>query len=344
MGIQSHFNNFHTKIKLGRQDSTYKSARDRDDKITKAIRESFKQENYPVVSDFIQGSLATSTAIVPISGDYDVDRALVIADDNAPDNPIDPKINAFEVLENRGFKNAKIKKPCVTADYSSENVHIDFPVYKIRGDQHYLAVGKRNSDEANRSWAAADPRGLIDWINDASNHGHSSDKKQDQYKRLVQYFKRWRDHQFSEAVATKIFSIGLTVMAKECFTPSFDDEGFRQDLESLRKTAEHMLNAGYFSVFDTGKFMVCVSLPVQPWRDIFTGSSVDTGTQFRNKLANLRDKLIEAEAIDDVRKQCQILNKLFGDDFEVPDPPVKSESTAKAVYPTAGAVGTSQGA
>ena len=116
MGIQSHFNNFHTKIKLGRQDSTYKSARDRDDKITKAIRESFKQENYPVVSDFIQGSLATSTAIVPISGDYDVDRALVIADDNAPDNPIDPKINAFEVLENRGFKNAKIKKPCVTAD------------------------------------------------------------------------------------------------------------------------------------------------------------------------------------------------------------------------------------
>ena len=344
MGIQSHFNKFHSKIKLGRQDPAYKSARDRDDKITNDIKESFKQAKYPVVSDFIQGSLATSTAIVPINGDYDVDRGLVVEDDAAPENPVEPKVNALEVLENRGFKNARIKKPCVTADYSSECVHIDFPIYKIRGDQHYLAVGKRNSDEANRSWSAADPRGLIEWVNDASNHGYSAGTKQDQYKRLVRYLKRWRDHQFSEAVAAKIYSIGLTVMAKECFTPSFDDEGFRQDLESLRKTTEHMLNAGYFSVFDQGKYKVSVTLPVQPWRDIFSGSSVDTGTQFRNKLAKLRDKLIEAEGLNDVRKQCEILNKLFGDDFEVPDPPSKSESVKKAVYPTAGAVGTSQGA
>ena len=83
--------------------------------------------------------------------------------DTAPENPVTPKKTALEVLENRGFKNAKIKKPCVTADYASDNVHIDLIIYKRSGEQHYLAVGKKNSDENNREWAIADPLGLMEW-------------------------------------------------------------------------------------------------------------------------------------------------------------------------------------
>ena len=33
MGIQTHFDKFHDKIKLGREDNAYKKARDRDDSI-----------------------------------------------------------------------------------------------------------------------------------------------------------------------------------------------------------------------------------------------------------------------------------------------------------------------
>ena len=35
MGIQTHFDKFHDRIKLGREDEAYKKARERDDSIKK---------------------------------------------------------------------------------------------------------------------------------------------------------------------------------------------------------------------------------------------------------------------------------------------------------------------
>ena len=344
MGIQTHFDKFHDRIKLGRQDDAYKKARDRDDSIKAAMKTAFSKAGYPVVADFIQGSLKTHTGIVPISGDYDIDRALVIDEKKAPENPVTPKKEALEVLEDRGFKNAKIKKPCVTADYASDNVHIDFIIYKRSGDEHYLAVGKKNSDEANREWSVADPVGLMDWIDDTNDY--DEDETEDtlaQFRRLVRYLKRWRDVQFSDTVAAKVFSIGLTVMAKRELVPAFSTEGARKDLMALRATVEAILDAGYFDEVETGKYRVRVNLPVEPRRDIFDGSSLDTGTQFHSKLQRLKNRLTEAEATSDERKQCEILNKLFGDDFKVPDPP-KGSSRARAVYASPGVVRHSQGA
>ena len=345
MGIQTQFNKFHNQIKLGREDQAYKKARERDDSITDDVRTAFKGAGYPVTGDFIQGSLATATAIVPLSGDYDIDRGLVIDADTAPDNPVEPKLTVLEVLEDRGFTNAKIKKPCVTANYVSENIHIDFPIYKKYGSQHYLAVGKKNSDENNRSWSNADPKGLIDWVNDRSMHWELASEKHHQFQRVVRYLKRWRDYKFTETVAKKVFSIGLTVMAKRQFSPSFSSEGSPQDLLALRDTVNAILDGGYFSHEGNDQFRVAVSLPVEPWRDIFYGSSLVTGTQLRNKMTTLRNKLNEAADLDDVVKQANILQSCFGDHFEVPESPKGSSgATKKARYATAGMVGTSQGA
>ena len=251
----------------------------------------------------------------------------------------------LDVLEDRGFKNAKIKKPCVTADYASDNVHIDFIVYKRSGDQYHLAVGKENSDENNREWSTADPLGLLEWIDDASayDEGEAQDVLA-QFRRLVRYLKRWRDVQFNKTVATKVFSIGLTVMVKRELVPTFSTEGARQDLPALRATVDGILNADYFHEEETGEYRVHVDLPVEPHRDIFDGSSLDTGTQFHNKLRRLKKRLAEAEALSDERKQCEILNQLFGDDFKVPDPPTGSSKARKAVYAAPGIVRHSQGA
>ena len=339
MGIQTHFDKFHDKIKLGREDDAYKKARGRDDNIKAEVKTVFSEAGYPVVADFIQGSLKTYTGIVPISGDYDIDRALVIDEEKAPENPVTPKKKALDVLEDRGFKNAKIKKPCVTADYASDNVHIDFIIYKRAGEQHYLAVGKKNSDEDNREWSVADPLGLIDWINDYETKDVLA-----QFRRLVRYLKRWRDVQFSETVAVKVFSIGLTVMAKQQLVSAFSTEGARADLVALRATVEAILGTVYFDEEEAGKYRVRVELPVEPGRDIFDGSSLDTGTQFYNKLKHLKEQLKKAEDLSDEQKQCEILNKLFGDDFKVPDPPTGSSKARKAVYATPGLVGHSQGA
>ena len=345
MGIQTHFDKFHDKIKLGREDEAYKKARERDDSIKNSVSSAFAQAGYPVVSDFIQGSLGTHTGVVPISGDYDIDRALVIEDEAAPENPLTPKKKTFDVLQDRGFKNAKIKKPCVTADYASNNVHIDFIIYKRSDGQHYLAVGKESSDVNNREWSAADPHGLIDWINDNSLYGGDSGKAVlAQFRRLVRYLKRWRDVQFSQTMAAKVYSIGLTVMAKKCLQSSFSTEGARQDLQALRATVETILDAGHLTLVEAGRYRIQVQLPVQPWRDIFDGSSLDTGTQLYNKLHRLKEKLAEAEGLSDEREQCRILNELFGEDFEVPDPPKGGSKKERAVYTSAGIVTVSVGA
>ena len=57
--------------------------------------------------------------------------------------------------------------------------------------------------------------GLTDWVNDNSLYGADAKAVLAQFRRLVRYLKRWRDVQFSQTVAAKVYSIGLTVMVKE---------------------------------------------------------------------------------------------------------------------------------
>lgn len=345
MGIQKHFRTFHGAIKLSKQDDVYKAARKKDDSITKDVKAAFDDAGHPVIDDFIQGSFSTDTAILKKTGDFDIDRAVVIAIDTAPDNPVNPKVViSDEVLKKRGFKNAKIKTPCVTADYTSENLHIDYPVYRKNVDTYELAIGKRNSDGANRKWEDSDPKGLTDWIKDKSAYVGSADAKLLQFNRVVRYLKRWRDEKFSETVAAKVYSIGVTVMAKKSFTPSFDDEGAPDDLAVLKLTVSKMLSGGYFSPTGSDQYKIHVDLPVKPGRDIFDGASIDTATQFRNKLKRLEGKLEDAIAETDEVKKCKILQEMLGDDFPVPDKSADSSNAKRATYSTSGAVGTSQGA
>jgi len=340
MGIQANFFKFHENIKLGYESESYSSAKVKDLSITKAVKEAFKAKGYSVIDNFIQGSFSTHTAVQSLDGDFDIDRAIVIDFEDAPENPVDTKKVVLGVLEKRGFTNATIKKPCVTADYAAEDLHIDFPIYSKQGDSYFLAVGKLNSDENNREWSSSDPKGLKDWVNDKSMFYGSAGDELQQFKRIVRYLKRWRDVKFSEAVAKKVYSIGLTVMAKESFLPCLDDDGNPNDLKAMKDTVNQMTSRGYFSYEKDEKYRVRVLLPTSPWRDIFDGSALDTGTQFINKLNNLDNKLLDALTETDEIKQCKILNNLFGEDFIIPE----LIKTQKAKFSSAGTVGTSQGA
>ena len=50
--------------------------------------------------------------------------------------------------------------------------------------------------------------------------------------------KRWRNINFHEDTCRKVFSIGLTVMFKQQFQSSINNEGLENDLESLKKTID----------------------------------------------------------------------------------------------------------
>ena len=345
MAIQQRFLKFHNAIKLSREDDAYKKAREKDDSVTNDVKKAFRDAGYSVIEDFIQGSLAMHTGVKRKGEDFDIDRAVVIDIANAPDDPVKPKIVICdEVLEKRGFKNAKVKKPCVTADYASENLHIDYPVYRKSGGAYELAIGKRGSDETQRYWDQADPKGLKDWVVDKSGYGGSADAKVFQFYRVVRYLKRWRDEKFSSDICRKIYSIGIAVMAKQCCNPVMDDEGRPIDLTALKNTVSAMLTRGYFINQGDDTYVVSVILPVPPYREIFHNNCKNTGTQFRNKLKSMEGKLNDAIAEEDEKKQCEILKDLFGDDFPDCEEAKKADRSDKRRFATAGAVGTSQGA
>lgn len=344
MSLQAKFSSYHGKISLGHGADSYKSAREKDDSILRELKSAFKDAGYPVIDSFLQGSMATRTAIKHKVEDFDIDRAVVIDYQQAPENPVEVKKLVLKVLEKRGFKNAKIKKPCITADYASLNLHIDITVYRRRGDFYELAVGKFGSDENNREWSASDPKGLIDYINNSSVYLGSSQEKLSQFKRSVRYMKRWRDHQFSDSTAKKVYSIGLTTMLKNEFQPGFNADGKQSDLIALRATVSQILDTGkYFLAIGGGRYKVTVPLPVTPYLDIFDGAAIDTGTQLYNKLCSLRGSLENTEKEASLKKQCENIQKIFGDDFDVPEKE-QNNKPAKSLYTSAGIVGTSNGA
>lgn len=368
MPIQTHFDKFNKRIYLTNQSDGYKKAKEKDLSILKDIKTALKTAGYPVVDSFFQGSFAVDTAINSLQGDFDIDRALIIDEGKAPEDPVDPKKIVLKVLEERNFKEPKIKKPCITADYKSINLHIDYTIYQhssnfFLGDTYELAVGKIGSDKNNKEWSASDPKGLIEWIESTDNYGEIKLSKRKQYKRLVRYMKRWRDVNFSEDVRKKLFSIGMTIILKEQYNPNTLSTELQDDLTVLKKVVDNILTENYIrkEIFKD-QHRLFVDLPKKPYRNVFqhkveggecqSGSDLNLGTQFKNKLEQLKATLEKALNETCEIEQCTLLNKVFGNDFLIPkkdnnnnnNTVNKSKNLGTAYFPTAGASGTSQGA
>lgn len=353
MSLQTYYNKFAKAIELTWGSKQYKDAREKDDMITPKVEAAFKDKGYVVHSNFMQGSLKSNTGVVPVNGDdYDIDRAIAIEEDGSPDNPVEPKKVLKNVLSDHGFSNPRIKKPCVTADYASKPLHIDFPVYRVDEYENYqLAVGKEHSDENNRSWDDADPKGLNDWITSDDNHqGGILSKKltpeeKRQFYRLVRYIKRWRDIKYtSKEQRDKIYSIALTIMMKKSFCPCIDGEGTPDDHTALKNTIEAVLEDGvFFSENWSGDLNLEVYLPVTPKDDVFKGRGDIVATVLQNRLIKLLEAIEKAEDEESDKKACGILQKQFGSDFpEGDDNGTTNNSRVKSSTP--GFVGVSTGA
>ncbi len=134
-------------------------------------------------------------------------------------------------------------------------------------------------------------------------------------------------------------------MIKQNFKPSIDEDGFPNDLLALKATVDSILDwSCYFQLHSDDQWKVKVELPVYPSRDIFHGSSLNTGTRFRNQFTNLRSILQDVIDTSDEAEQCSLLVKVFGDDFPNNVNTNSASNAQKVQFATSGAVGTSQGA
>lgn len=356
MTVQAQFEAFNKKIYLSHQDSGYKNAAEKDsgkNGILTEIKTQFRQKGYPVIDTFLQGSFAKEviTAIYNKAEDYDIDRAIVISHSTAPADPIAPKQLIRDILLNRSFKAPKIKKPCVTADYQSRKLHIDYTVYTLDDSNQYrLAVGKEGASIHHKEWSISDPHGLISWITSTAEYGQDQLKQRKQFRRLVRYLKRWRDVTFTnEAVRKKIFSIAITVMVKKQYQANLNS-----DLTALINTISGILQRERYFRQDhnnDSQYRVNVSLPCHSGRDIFNhtingmsykGSDLNTGTQFKNQLTSLLKNLKAAAEQTSSAEACKILRDVFGTDFKISQS--GGAAVAAGAFPSAGAMGTTQGA
>ncbi len=347
MNLQSQFFRFDEKIKLSRSDNRLKTLREKDESIRKDVISKFEDSGHSVNSFFLQGSYATVTAIEPIDGDYDIDVGIIINEDSAPENPIDVKMILKTVFEARNLQTPKIKLPCVTAQYyksGEPKFHLDYPVYKQSHDNLKLAWGKEGSGDNIREWKESDPKGLIKWVKKPCTAWSELQNKQ--FKRIVRMIKRWRDFKYNSTDKKYVYSIGLTVLLGYTFYPNITTDGDADDLKCLISTLQGMLVSQYFPQkgFDKNgdtQYGIVVLLPIKPWTDIFIKHELTVGTLLWKRLNHLKEELVKVMNEPKLKTQCQILARVFGDDFPVPE---ENGNGSDKVFPAAGVASSPQGA
>ncbi|RBP42821.1 nucleotidyltransferase domain-containing protein [Garciella nitratireducens] len=329
MSIQSEFKNFNDRIRLDyKTNSELASKRD----ILLEILE--KDENLPSFKKLDQGSYAMYTGVKP--GDdreYDIDVGLRFNVSKSDYNPMDLKKDIEELLKDHTDYGAKIKKSCVTVTYKKDgepSYHVDLVVYvyedkEDKDSQIYIAKGI-NSDKDSQKWEMADPKGLVDYINDGVERG----EQRDQFRRVLRYIKRWKHRRFAVQGHCEPPSIGLNLIALDNFIYYEED-----DFNALTHIVDSIVNKFVFEGFDKdGDSLYRIKLPL-PMElafefdsDVFGKMTDRQMTDFKEKAEKLQSDLNDVESETDEHEKYKKLQKIFGEDFEVPE----EEKTAKKQY------------
>ena len=263
---------------------------------------------------FDQGSYRQNSRTVIKSDNVDRDIAVEFPlDIEEFDDPRKIKNKAKESLE-RINRVPKIKEPCITISYTKagdETIHIDFPLYAIHNNSYYLARGKEFSNEY--SWEKCDPRGLNNLFD-----SWFADTQGDQFRRIIRYLKRWKNTVYGGSFTKDALppGIALTLTAHKGFY-----ENPENDLGALFQVVNTML--GCFSINLEGRYSIKEYLPVEPYTDVFYKMSEINQDNYYYKLKKLKEALSFALSVTEEYEAAKKLQKFFGDDFPLPNPPIK---------------------
>jgi len=329
--LQKQFDEFHDTIKLRRfeHNSTLREKRDivlskLDDRLPNVFEE--HEEDLPEYDTKDLGSYAMGTGNKPVDEDFDIDQGIFFHVPKREYNPVFLKERIHEALDGHTEK-VRIRRSCVTVWYQRDGehvYHVDLAVFADGGlfGNPYIAKGRENSSDEYRFWEKSDPIGLIEIIH---NRFEGTDRVQ--FRRIVRYLKRWRDENFSSDGNRAPISVGLTVAAYRWMANEYFDDAETEpdDVSSLLGLVEKMLNE-YKGVL--GNRLV-VELPVEPFNDLFEDMTDRHQAKLKDRLETLHDALTEARNEPDPRAACQTLEKVFGEDFPVPEKEETAEKQGK---------------
>ena len=330
MSIQSEFIDFHNRIKLD-YDVKAELAEKRDI-LLGILRNSGK---LPGFEEYNQGSYGMYLGVEPISGrEYDIDVGLRFNADKDDYEPMDIKNIIADVLKDHTEYGTTDKKPCVTVTYKKDGeaaYHVDLVTYLYedhtdKDSQLYLARGKESMPE-EIYWEKSDPVGLVDYINNKVDKGNA----RDQFRRTIRYIKRWKNRRFNSAGHAEPASIGITLIVADNFVESSGD-----DLSALLSAVKSIQNLFQTVKYEDGRWLYRIKYPM-PYSlnfendtDAFEKMTDIQMTDFKEKLEKLVRDLEAVQNEPDEVEQCRKLQKIFGDDFHVPE--AKNVSKAQHNY------------
>ena len=330
MSIQSEFIDFHNRIKLD-YDVKAELAEKRDI-LLGILRNSGK---LPGFEEYNQGSYGMYLGVEPIDGrEYDIDVGLRFNADKDDYEPMDIKNIIADVLKDHTEYGTTVKKPCVTVTYKKDGeaaYHVDLVTYLYedhtdKDSQLYLARGKESMPE-EIYWEKSDPVGLVDYINNKVNKGNA----RDQFRRTIRYIKRWKNRRFNSAGHAEPASIGITLIVADNFVESSGD-----DLSALLSAVKSIQNLFQTVKYEDGRWLYRIKYPM-PYSlnfendtDAFEKMTDIQMTDFKEKLEKLVRDLEAVQNEPDEVEQCRKLQKIFGDDFHVPE--AKNVSKAQHNY------------
>lgn len=337
--LQAQFDKFHGNIRLSNLNENRKLQEKRDLLFTELVAW-LKDNDKPLCVKFDQGSYAMNTGIGPTNGrDYDIDTALEFLLDikDYPD-PTVVKGWVVEALSNHPNRTVICKTPCVRVQYhkdGEEDYHVDFAIY---GKYYFLGIelglklakGKLNSNTENKKWEEAEPKELKKLLQGRFENEY----KRRQFKRVIRYFKRWKDYNFSADGNKAPTGIALTAMAYNLFEPQLriDWNGKPQDIDDLQ-AMKQLVNK-----IVTNNYGLGVRLPVKPYNDLFEKMKQSEShiEDYKRRMDELQQALVDAaDAEPDEHAGAEILQKVLGPDFPVPDKKDTAEkSSAPAIIPS----------
>lgn len=338
MGLQKQFEDFHQTIKMDFDVKT-ELAEKRDILIQKLL----DCTDVPGFKYFNQGSYAMHTGVIHLDKEYDIDVGLKFNVNKADYTPTELKQLIHNELEDHTDYGADMKNPCVTVRYKKGGelaYHVDLVAYAYEDkDDHtsqlYLARGKNSGNE---SWEKADPQELVNQLN---TRFENIDER-NQYRRVIRYMKRWKNIAFTSAGNAEPQSIGIALLAHQMFVPNqfnYLQNVFEPNDFKALKSFVSSVRSSFTSVYSSEEVGMIVqrimavlpsSLKFEPSTDVFRKMSDKHMGTFWEKIDYLHSTLESVASETDLVEQCKLLQKVFGEDFVIPE--VKDVSKQQANY------------
>ena len=285
--------------------------REKKDIVLTLVRRRLKEAKCPAFDELLQGSYAMGMGTLPVGKiEFDIDVGVRFGVRDTDYSATKVRKWIFDAV-NGHTDSVEEKGPCTRVGYS-KGYHVDLVAYahwsEKSGSEEYRLAHRSNG------WRPANPPELLEFVEKARKPfagTEDSKTKTDQLRRIVRYLKRWYDVAISYESDAKPSGLAFVLLSIESVQPTRTWNGQSDDRSALETLAIAGANrVGRIVVFK----------PTPEYEDVFAKISDDDMRALKRQFSTLADILRQADAETDPVEACKMLQKVFGEDFPVPDP------------------------